>query len=319
MRLIEFREDFPKMPEKYPYDEESGLFLNTPSQWSTSPYLGAVISSKYPSKWFVQIHISRTVWEDLFEANPKWRGSNIPKGFFNEDGKLRSSIRFRVSDPRQAAWISQTVLYGPYDTNALVEEYIIARYFDGVTDIRQIWDFMSDMPHFSGPILSDKDKDHWMANYEAKKKENKLANNIASFKAKMPEKIKQVIINFVKKSANRRKVFGNPNLSLNVISRAIDKAINVLGVDYFLQGIHVKDPSTFKLASYVSESENQISKPLNEEVATITVKFNKKEAEFVWLAVDGLLDAGASEGGIEGAEKAALESLVSQITKQLYR
>lgn len=251
--LFEFTTDFPRMPEQNPYDEESGLYLNPKHQWSQSPYLGAV-KSKNKTGYDAQIHIPQEVWERVIRDNPaKWNA--LGDSYFSENGKGRSTLRIAAKDPRQAAWLVQTVLYGPYDTNELIDDYLTAK-INGRKGITAWVHLLEDMPRFDGAPLESLDHDDWFENHSEREKQNKLQRNVDAFMAKAPEKIKSAILDAVAKSSSlRKKVFGTSNLTLNQLAPVIDRAILELGTQYFLNGIKVKDPAQFDLSNFVKTKE----------------------------------------------------------------
>lgn len=252
--LFEFREDFPKMPEKYPYDEDSGLFMNLPNQWSKSPYLGAV-KSKAGSEWVAQIHIPQEVWEYVIRDNAgKW-GKNLPDSFWEENGNNRSTIRVNVNDPRKAAWIVQTILYGDYDTAEMIDEYLTTKYIHGKKGLSAWTDVIQYMPKFDGAPLTLSDREEFFTNLKARDTQSKLDKNKEAFFAKAPAKIKQTILAKAAQGSVRKKIFGTGDLSLNELGPIIDRAIEELGVSYFLQGIHVKDPLGFDLSKFVDKKK----------------------------------------------------------------
>lgn len=48
----------------------------------------------------------------------------------------------------------------------------------------------------------------------------------------------------------------------------------------------------------------------------VVIKLTKAQAKKVWLSVDGWLDAGGCDGGLDDDEREALESLNDQISDQ---
>jgi hypothetical protein len=52
-------------------------------------------------------------------------------------------------------------------------------------------------------------------------------------------------------------------------------------------------------------------------MATITIKLDQEEARLLWLNIDGWMDAGACEGGLEPAEERALQKACDQLVEQL--
>lgn len=253
--LFESPEDFPKMPDMYKYDEESGLYMNTPAQWSKSPYLGAV-KDKTGNGFAAQIHIPQAVWEYTIRDNPgKW-GNKLPDTFFKENGKDRSTIRIgNLRDPRQAAWIVQTILYGNHDTAELIDEYLTHKYILGKKGISAWKETFRDMPKFEGSPLVLADRDEWFAKHKQMDTKAKQDKNIETFNTKAPDKIKQAILAKAAQGGPRKKIFGTNSISLNKLGPIIDKAIAALGVQHFLQGIHVKDPMQFDLSKFVTESD----------------------------------------------------------------
>jgi len=274
--IFEDQNDFPRMPDQFPYDEESGLHMNPITQWSKSPYLGAVWSEKRGS-WVAQIHIPQDVWEARIRDNEKWHGV-LADGFFNEKGNLRPTIRIPVKDPRQAAWIAQSVLYGPDDTGELIEDYLTARFIDGQPG-RTAWaDIYREMPKFQGAPLVATDAESWFAKHQERDKQTKLAKNTEIANARAPEKIKQGIINWITKGGNRKKIFGSAKLTLNQLGAVIDRAIAKLGVQYFMQGINVKDPAGFDLRQFVGESIEESTR-LDQDFEADLRKYKKASGE----------------------------------------
>lgn len=239
--INEARTDFPRVDAKYPFDDESGVYLNTKGQWSESPYLGATRNKN--GKYVAQIHIPNYVWENLIRDNHKWFDI-LPDSFFAENPNNRSTIRVGVNDPRQAAWIMQSVLYGPYNTEELINDYLIQKYVRDGKGIDAWQEIFADMPKFYGSPIQIQDHDEWFNRNQEHEKKNKLATNIEKFKHEAPAKIKKGLEAFLSKQSNRKKMFGRSDISLNGALQLVDKAINEFGVDSFLNGIKLKDPST---------------------------------------------------------------------------
>ena len=143
------------IPTKYFIDPDTNLALNTPSQWSRSPYLGAV-TDKNHKKYVAHFSIPNEVWINIIDGRAKWKNI-LPESFFNEDSQYRSHIRvYNIEDPRQAAWIMQNVLYSDdYDTSELIEDYLEMTYMGGSGSI---WnDFLKNVPEFEGVPLNEDD------------------------------------------------------------------------------------------------------------------------------------------------------------------
>lgn len=248
MRYYELFEFAPNIPQKYMVDDETDLALNLPSQWTQSPYLGAVKSPKGEG-YVSQIHIPQTVWTAMVDQTPsKW--SNAPKSFFNATGNQRPSMRVSFADPRQAAWFSQEALYGgDWSAQDVIEDYFEELYCGGDG---AVWRHVkSQVPSFEGAPLESKDEAEWMANHAERKKQITVQNNTSDYNAKMPEKIKAELLAFYSKNKQiTRKRFGSNIKSLNDLKHAISDKVDEKGIDFFLTvpgGVKLKNIPSLSL------------------------------------------------------------------------
>jgi len=257
MRAYEFLNealsDFPGIPSnrrKY-YDDESGLYLNAIQQWSLSPYLGAVDAKN--GKFKAQIHIPQDAWQHIIQDNEKWRG-HLPPTFFNDAGQNRSTIQIQgFSDPRQAAWLVQTILYGTEDTNELIDDYLTVKYIEGHNGITAWRDILRDMPTFDGRPMDEDDADEWLQNATKRNKAARIAINTNHYAQEMPSKIIDAFTKALSNKPARRKVLGNAKYSLNKVKDIVQNAINQLGIEYFVTSpgsIKLKDPLSFDLSTF---------------------------------------------------------------------
>lgn len=171
----------------YLIDDESGLYLNYPAMWTKSPYLGAV-SVEGREYFYSQICIPNEVWEKIVNQNQnKWR--NLPKSIYSEDGATRLRISIPgFSDPRQAAWLTQSVLYSDdNDAAELIEDYLEMKYLGGLGDL---WnELFASIPEFEGSPLTENDLSEKYSKEEIKKAKV-LATNIANYEKRMKFVIK---------------------------------------------------------------------------------------------------------------------------------
>jgi hypothetical protein len=231
MRWIEILESATRMPEKYLIDQDTGLALNLPNQWSESPYLGAVRDSKNGG-YMAQVHIPQMVWSDMVSDNPgKW--NNAPESFFQPVGNRRPSMIVQFNDPRQAAWFSQEVLYGgDFSTREVIESYFDERYNKSSGEIWR--NIKAKAPDFSGEALKSSDEERIFANSEEQKKQVQMQKNASEYEPKMISRIKTHLLDFY----TRNKAFAAKKLgkfkSLRELESLIDDVINKLGVEHFV-------------------------------------------------------------------------------------
>lgn len=252
-QLTEDRSDFPNTPtqnQKY-YDDESGLFLNPPTQWSKSPYLGAVKAKG--GGYIAQVHIPQNIWAEVIQDSPKWR-DKLPDGFYSPSGNNRSPIRIvRTSDPRQAAWVAQAALYGHEDFAERLDDFLTLRYVENKPGKAAFNDIIKNVPSFDGEPLTVADADEWMQNAAARTSAERKETNSSKYNQEMPKRIVAAFNEKMRSGKARRKVFGNRNMTLSDVSNAVLAAIKKFGVDHFVTtpgSIKIKDPETFNLTAF---------------------------------------------------------------------
>lgn len=150
------------LPQAYFVDPETDLALNTPNQWSQSPYLGAV---RYDDDTYIaQICIPQAVWEKVIHQNhQKWKDV-LPQSLLHTNtGHIRG---FLTKDPRQAAWFMQAVLYSEdNDTEELIEDYLEKKYLGGLGDL---WDdLIAKTPEFEGEALTAENELEFFKKFDA--------------------------------------------------------------------------------------------------------------------------------------------------------
>lgn len=136
------------LPSFYFIDPDTNLALNSPNQWSQSPYLGAVRYND--EKYISQICIPQSIWEKIIHQNhQKWKDV-LPQSFLHTN---TANIRaFLTEDPRQAAWFMQSVLYSDdNDAEELIEDYLEMKYLNGLGDLWE--DLIKSVPEFEGEAL----------------------------------------------------------------------------------------------------------------------------------------------------------------------
>lgn len=177
-----------KLPNRYFIDPETNLALNTPNQWSHSPYLGAVKDSMH-KHYVTSIHIPQEIWTKVISSNhQKWK--NAPASLLQEN---ITSIRVRgFKDPRQAAWFMQELLYsGNVDTEELIEDYLERQYCNGLGDL---WDnLLMSVPEFEGTALEASDEKDYFKKFDAetRKKIDTQRKNTAMYETNMRRKIER--------------------------------------------------------------------------------------------------------------------------------
>ncbi len=177
-----------KLPDRYFIDPESNLALNTPNQWSHSPYLGAVKMADSPN-YTTSIHIPQEIWNKLvFSNHQKWK--NAPAYFLHENiGSIRV---YGFQDPRQAAWFMQELLYSDnVDTEALIEDYLERQYCGGNGDE---WDdLLMCVPEFEGQPLNATDEKEYFKKFDpvTRKKIDTIRKNTAMYETNMRRKIQR--------------------------------------------------------------------------------------------------------------------------------
>lgn len=252
--LTEDRSDFPLIPQQNQqfYDDDSGLFMNPPSQWSKSPYLGAVKIGG--DGYIAQAHIPQAVWSAVIQDNPKWHNV-LPDGFFNAKGTNRSPIRVaRTKDPRQAAWIVQSLLYGHEDFGDLLDDYLTLKYIEGQPGIGAFKDALRDLPKFEGEALTVADADSWIQDQKTRQAAQQKVDNAPRYEAQMTKKIVAAFVEAMRPGSLRKKVFGKSKMSLTQVSQAVTMAVKELGVEHFVTApgsIKIKPPETFNLSSFI--------------------------------------------------------------------
>lgn len=204
------------IPSKYFIDDDSGLAINLPSQWSISPYLGAV-KFQNCTTYSANIGIPQHVWEKVINNNRnKW--TNAPESLFN--GVIQNRPRIVISgfvDPRQAAWLMQNVLYSDdYDSAELIEDYLEMKYCSGSGEI---WnDIISNIPsEFGGSLLTLDDEKKYFDKFdtETRKKIKIQKKNEIEYIKTMKYKIKREFI----------------KLNLNLDSSEL---VDNFGIEYFV-------------------------------------------------------------------------------------
>lgn len=179
-----------KLPERYFVDPDTNLAMNTPNQWSQSPYLGAVRNSTKTDEYVVDIHMPNAIWDKLINQNhQKWK-EVLPTSALHSN---YANIRINgFKDPRQAAWIMQEVLYSDeYDTEELIEDYLEMKYLEGLGDI---WnDLINKVPTFEGePITSDQENEYFgKFDAETRKKIDTQRKNAIEYDKVMRRKIQK--------------------------------------------------------------------------------------------------------------------------------
>lgn len=150
------------LPDFYFIDPDTDLALNTPNQWSQSPYLGAV---RYDNETYIaQICIPQAVWEKLIHQNhQKWKDV-LPQSILRTNtGHIRG---FMTKDPRQAAWFMQAVLYSDdNDTEELIEDYLEMKYLGGLGDLWK--DLIAQTPEFEGEPLTPANEEEFFKKFDA--------------------------------------------------------------------------------------------------------------------------------------------------------
>lgn len=175
-----------KIPDFYFIDPDTDLALNTPNQWSQSPYLGAV---RFNDETYIsQICIPQAVWEKLIHQNhQKWKDV-LPQSILHTNtGNIRG---FSTKDPRQAAWFMQAVLYsGDNDTEELIEDYLEMKYLGGLGDL---WnDLIAQIPEFEGEALTSENELEFFKKFDAetRKKISTQRKNAIDYDKTMRRKI----------------------------------------------------------------------------------------------------------------------------------
>lgn len=177
-----------KLPDRYFIDPESNLALNTPNQWSHSPYLGAVKDALLKN-YITSIHIPQEIWHKVvFSNHQKWK--NAPATLLHENV---SSIRvYGFEDPRQAAWFMQELLYsGNVDTEELIEDYLERKYCGGDGEL---WDdLLMCVPEFEGKPIDVTDEKEYFNKFDAatRKKIDTVRKNTASYESNMTRRIQR--------------------------------------------------------------------------------------------------------------------------------
>lgn len=176
-----------KLPTRYFVDPETNLALNTPNQWSHSPYLGAVKDHTLKN-YITSIHIPQEIWTKvIFNNQQKWK--NAPPSLLRENiGSIRV---YGFEDPRQAAWFMQELLYSDnVDTEELIEDYLEMKYCNGNGDL---WnDLLLSVPTFEGTALEASDEKEYFKKFDAetRKKIDTIRKNTAAYESNMRMKIK---------------------------------------------------------------------------------------------------------------------------------
>lgn len=176
-----------KLPSRYFVDPETNLALNTPNQWSHSPYLGAVKDSTLKN-YTTSIHIPQEIWTKVvFNNHQKWK--NAPATLTQEN--VTSIKIYGFADPRQAAWFMQELLYSDnVDTEELIEDYLEMKYCNGNGDL---WnDLLLSVPAFEGTPLDASDEKEYFKKFDAteRKKIDVIRKNTAVYESNMRMKIK---------------------------------------------------------------------------------------------------------------------------------
>lgn len=241
MRLFEFVDVASNIPQKYPIDDDTGLALNPPNQWSQSPYLGAV-KSPSGNGYIAQIHIPQEVWSKEIEGR-KSRWQTAPDGLFNYEGRQRPPIRVKFDDPRKAAWFVQNTLYGEKDPSDIIIDWLDEKYGDGNGSS---WKSLARAaPNFDGEILTSADEREFFANKAERDRQQTVKTNTVDYNKNMPAKIKQAMVDFYMKNKQlAKKRLGISNLTPNKLNAKVDELIADKGVDYFLTApgsIKIKD------------------------------------------------------------------------------
>ena len=249
MRYSEIFEAAPNIPQKYLIDDETDLALNLPSQWTQSPYLGAVKNPKGDG-YIAQIHIPQEVWVRMVEQNPqKW--SNAPESFFKSVGNQRIAMRVGFADPRQAAWFTQEVLYGGDHPPIEVFESFFDEKYNGGNG--ELWrSLKKQVPHFEGAPIASEDEAEYFANPEEFRKKAQIHKNTSAYYEKMPGKIKKALLDFFSRNqALFKKRTGQKPKSQNEMSSMIDALVDKLGIEHFVTGpgsVKMKDIASLTLA-----------------------------------------------------------------------
>lgn len=231
------------LPSKYEIDPETNLAMNLPKQWSQSPYLGAVKSSK-GSGYMAQIHIPQHVWSEVIDQKKgKWR--NAPDSFFHETGNRRPSMIISgFQDPRRAAWIAQEVLFGGH-TAEIIEDYFDERYNGGDGSIWR--SLASKAPSFTGKPLDASDEEKFFSQRDPKNPAVIQKKNADAYNSMMPDKIKKALVDFYSQNRSLAKKRLGFNGSLAQLEDVVDKLIASKGVEYF-----VTTPGSVKLKDIAS-------------------------------------------------------------------
>jgi hypothetical protein len=226
--------------------------MNQPSQWSKSPYLGAV--NVTGTGYVAQAHIPQTVWAEVIQDNPKWHNV-LPDTFFSPKGNNRSPIRIaKTRDPRQAAWIVQALLYGHEDFGDLLDDYLTLKYIEGKPGIDAFRTALRDLPKFDGEPLTVADAEEWTRNHAERQSADTKKQNTSKYDEQMPKRIITAFVDAMKKGAARKKVFGTAKMSLTQVTTVVAAAIAKNGISYFVTApgsVKIKQPETFNLTAFV--------------------------------------------------------------------
>lgn len=176
------------LPNRYFVDPDTNLALNTPNQWSHSPYLGAV-KLKDCKDFTTSIHIPQEIWAKIvFSNHQKWK--NAPASLLHDN--VGSIKVFGFKDPRQAAWFAQELLYSDnVDTEELIEDYLERQYCGGLGDL---WDnLLMSVPEFKGQPLDTTDEKEYFKRFDAetRKKIDIQRKNTAAYESSMTRKIQR--------------------------------------------------------------------------------------------------------------------------------
>lgn len=220
------------IPSRYFIDSDTNLAMNTPNQWSISPYLGAVWDKGY-NCFRAQIKIPVKVWETVILNNQsKWK--TAPKSL-TQHKHYFALVSRNHKDPRVAAWIAQKVLYSDdVDPAEVIEDYLEMKYLGGLGDI---WlSIVNQAPVFDNEPLTSNDCETYFSQFDKKTRDNikTIRKNAELFESRMTKAVKREF----------------DNLKESIISKEdIDSIIELYGIEYFLTSptsVKIKDLSVLQ-------------------------------------------------------------------------
>lgn len=175
------------LPNRYSIDPDTNLGMNTPAQWSKSPYLGAIWNKTLES-YTTQISIPTDIWKKLVLNNQN-RWLNAPTSLIHKNYIYLRQDGY--SDPRQAAWVMQEVLYSEnVDVEEIVEDYLEMKYCGGKGELWK--DILDSVPTFDNEPLRTDQADEFFSKIDptVREKMNKIKKNTELFDERMTRKLK---------------------------------------------------------------------------------------------------------------------------------